>query len=66
MRTRIVTGLLTLVLAGSPMIVGCDKEISKDETTHQNPDGTVTKNSTVVTQSPDGSITKTQDSSKTP
>jgi len=66
MRKYAASGLITLMLAGAPILVGCDKKISEDTTTHQNPDGSVSKNSTTVTQQPDGSIVKTQDVSKTP
>jgi hypothetical protein len=66
MRKQAVTGFLTLLLAGAPMIIGCEKKLSEDTTTHTNPDGSVSKNSTVVTQQPDGSVVKTQDQSKTP
>ncbi len=66
MRKQMWTGVLTVVLAGAPLIVGCEKKLSEDTTTHTNPDGSVSKDSTVVTQQPDGSIVKTQDQSKTP
>ena len=66
MRKQAVTGFLTLLLAGAPMIIGCEKKLSEDSTTHTNADGSVSKNSTVVTQQPDGSEVKTQDQSKTP
>jgi hypothetical protein len=58
MRTRIATSLLALVLSGTPMLIGCDREISKDETTQTHPDGSVSKDSTVVTQKPDGTVVK--------
>ncbi len=66
MRRRSVTGILVILLAGTPLIVGCDKKLAEDTTTHTNADGSVSKDSTTVTQQPDGSIVKTQDQSKTP
>jgi len=66
MRNQAVTGFLTLLLAGAPMIIGCEKKLAEDSTTHTNADGSVSKDSTTVTQQPDGSIVKTQDQSKTP
>jgi hypothetical protein len=66
MRKYAASGLLVLMLAGAPMLIGCDKKISEDTTTHQNPDGSVSKDSTVVKQEPDGTVVKTQDASKTP
>jgi hypothetical protein len=66
MRRYAWTGLMTVLLAGAPMLVGCDKKLAEDSTTHTNPDGSVSKDSTTVTQQPDGTVVKTQDQSKTP
>jgi hypothetical protein len=66
MRRGTINGLLVVLLAGAPMIVGCDKTLKEDVSTHTNPDGSVSKDSTTVKQQPDGSIVKTQDQSKTP
>ncbi len=61
MKNRLITALLSLSLFGVPVIVGCDKEVSHDETVKKNPDGTVSKNETTVTQKPDGTVVKEQD-----
>jgi hypothetical protein len=66
MRKQVWMSVLFAVLAGVPLIAGCEKKLSEDSTTHVSPDGSVSKDSTVVTQQPDGSIVKTQDTSKTP
>jgi len=66
MRASIASGLLTLVLAGAPMVGGCDREVSKDETTQTHPDGSVSKDSTVVTEKPDGTVVKQQDHTVNP
>jgi len=66
MRTIIGTSLLALVLCGTPMLIGCDREISKDETTQTHPDGSVSKDTTVVTQKPDGTMVKQENHEANP
>jgi hypothetical protein len=66
MRKQAITSSLILFFAVAPIMVGCEKKLAENETVHTNADGSVTKDSTTVTQQPDGSVVKTQDQSKTP
>jgi hypothetical protein len=52
-------------LALSFLTVGCDREISKTETTTANSDGSVKSKEKTVTQSSDGTVTKTEETKKT-
>ena len=56
MRKLAVTAVLAAFLA-SPMLVGCEKEISHNEKTTKNPDGTVTKSEQTTKKNADGSVT---------
>jgi hypothetical protein len=49
----------------SLLTVGCDREVSKTETTTANSDGTVRSKEKTVTQSADGTVTKTEETKKT-
>jgi len=55
---RILTVAAALALAVSFATVGCDRTISKEETTRVRDDGTVKTKEKEVKQSPDGSVTK--------
>jgi hypothetical protein len=46
-------------------MVGCDREISKTESSSVSNDGTVKSKEKTVTQSPDGTITKKEETKKT-
>jgi hypothetical protein len=52
-------------LALSCLLVGCDKEVSKTESTNVGSDGTVKSKEKTVTQTPDGAVTKTEESKST-
>ena len=55
----------TSALALSFLIVGCDRTLSKTESTTVSSDGTVKSKEKTVTQSPDGTVTKTEETKKT-
>jgi hypothetical protein len=47
------------------LLIGCDREVSHQETSTVKSDGTVKSNEKTVTQSKDGTVTKTDESKKT-
>ena len=55
----------TSALALSFLIVGCDRTISKTESTSVSSDGTVKSKEKTVTQAPDGTVTKKEETTKT-
>ena len=54
----------TSALALSFLMVGCDRTVSKTESSSTSSDGTV-KSKKTVTQSSDGTVTKTEETKKT-
>jgi uncharacterized lipoprotein NlpE involved in copper resistance len=57
--------LTLVVLAVTLGLVGCDRTVSKSETTRTSNDGTVKSKETTVTQKPDGTTVKTEETKKT-
>jgi len=55
----------TSALALSFLLVGCDREVSRTESSSVSSDGTVKSTEKTVTQSKDGTVTKTEQSKKT-
>jgi len=55
----------TSAVALSCLLVGCDKEVSKTQSSSESSDGTVKTKEKTVTQSPDGTTTKTEESKTT-
>ena len=55
----------TSALALSFLMVGCDRTISKTESSSTSSDGTVKSKEKTVTQSSDGTVTKTEESKTT-
>ena len=55
----------TSALALSFLLVGCDREVSRTESSSVSSDGTVKSTEKTVTQSKDGTVTKTEESKKT-
>lgn len=55
----------TSVLALSFLTVGCDREVSKSQSTSVSSDGTVKSKEKTVTESPDGTVTKKEETKKT-
>ena len=53
------------LLALSSLAVGCDRTISKTESSSVSSDGTVKSKEKTVTQNPDGTVTKTEETKKT-
>ena len=65
MKTKIAIVSATSALALSFLIVGCDRTISKTESTSVSSDGTVKTHEKTVTEKPDGTVTKTEETKKT-
>ena len=65
MKTKIAIVSATSALALSFLIVGCDRTISKTESTSVSSDGTVKTQEKTVTEKPDGTVTKTEETKKT-
>ena len=61
----IVTCAAMSALALSLLLVGCDREVSKEKTSTVSSDGTVKSKEKTVTKSSDGTVTKTEESKKT-
>jgi hypothetical protein len=57
---KLVVLLSVSGLALSLVTVGCDREVSKTESSTVKSDGTVKTQEKKVTESPDGSVTKTE------
>jgi len=55
----------TAALALSFLVVGCDRTVSKTESSSTRDDGTVKSKENTVTKSADGTVTKTQESKTT-
>ncbi len=53
--------VLGICLAGSPVLVGCDRDVSHTESQQANPDGTVTKTQDTVSKDANGNTVHTQD-----
>ncbi len=49
----------------SLFLIGCDHEVSKDESTKVSGDGTVKTKEKTVTESKDGKVTKKEETTKT-
>lgn len=64
MKHLIKNTLLVTSLATAALLVGCDKTISKSETSKTSSDGTVKTKETTVTQKPDGTIEKKEETKK--
>lgn len=47
-----------LMLAGLPLLSGCDREVSSEESVKVKDDGTVVKDETTVTETADGGVKK--------
>jgi hypothetical protein len=57
---KLMMAVLGLNVVAIPVLVGCDRTISKDETTSTSSDGTVKEKSDTVKQQPDGTIVHEQ------
>jgi len=56
---------LMSAVALSVVALGCDRTVSKTESTTTTSDGTVKSKEKTVTQSPDGTVTKTEEHKET-
>ena len=61
----VVICVATSVLALPFLLVGCDRQVSKTQSSSVSSDGTVKSKEKTVTQSSDGTVTKTEESKKT-
>ncbi len=57
--------MLAASLCGMPAILGCDKEVSREETVKTNSDGTQKKTETTVTKNPDGTMNTSTETKRT-
>jgi hypothetical protein len=64
MRTAMIAILGAALI--SPVLVGCDKEVAKTDTTTKNPDGSTKTDTSKTVQHSDGSSTVTNSSQTTP
>jgi hypothetical protein len=64
MNRMAVMCVATAALALSCLLVGCDRQVSKSESSSVNSDGTVKSTEKTVTQSKDGTVTKTEETKK--
>ena len=62
---KVVISVAMSVLALSFLLVGCDRQVSKTESSSVSSDGTVKSKEKTVTKSSDGTVTKTEESKKT-
>ena len=67
MRRYLISSLLVASLAGMPILVGCERELSHEKKVESTPSGTKVQEKKTV-ENPDGSVTKTEtkDVQKTP
>jgi len=59
-----VTCVAMSALALSFLLIGCDREVSKSESSSVSSDGTVKSTEKTVTKAPDGTVTKTEETKK--
>jgi hypothetical protein len=62
---KVIFVAATSALALSFLLVGCDRTVSKTESTSTSSDGTVKSQEKTVTKSSDGTVTKTEETKKT-
>jgi hypothetical protein len=65
MRRNIAVLSAAAVIALTLLSVGCDRTLSKTESSSVSSDGTVKSKEKTVSQSPDGTVTKKEETSKT-
>ena len=66
MKNRMVAVCVaTSALALSYLLVGCERKVSKTESSSVSSDGTVKSKERTVTKAPDGTVTKTEESKTT-
>ena len=64
-KSNVVISVGISVLALSFLLVGCDRQVSKTESSSVSKDGTVKSREKTVTEAPDGTVTKTDESKST-
>jgi hypothetical protein len=58
MRKQVASLILAVTFAGVPALVGCEREVSHEESTKTSSDGTSVKKETTVKQEGDGTVVK--------
>ena len=58
MKCIMLCAALAMPVAGVPLLVGCDREVSSTESTDVKDDGTKVTEKTTVTENADGGVTK--------
>ena len=61
----VIISVATSALALSFLLVGCDRQVSDTKSSTTSSDGTVKSKETTTSQSQDGTVTKTEESKKT-
>ena len=64
-KRKVVISVGMSVLALSFLLVGCDRQVSKTESSSVSSDGTVKSQEKTVTKAPDGTVTKTEEAKTT-
>jgi hypothetical protein len=64
-KNRFLTWAAASVMAVSFLVAGCDRTISKTESTKVESDGTVKTKEKTVTENSDGTVTKKEETKKT-
>lgn len=62
---KVIICVATSVFALSFLLVGCDRQVSRTESTSVSSDGTVKSKEQTVTKAPDGTVTKKEESTTT-
>jgi hypothetical protein len=65
MKRKIAMLAATSFLAISSLLIGCDRTVSKEETSSVSSDGTVKSKEKTVTEKTDGTVIKTEETKKT-
>ena len=66
MKNRMIAVCVAMfALTLSSLLVGCDRQVSKTESTSVSSDGTSKSTEKTVTKAPDGTVTKTEESKTT-
>jgi hypothetical protein len=65
MKAKIAMWAAISVIAISPVMVGCDRTVSRTEETKVRGDGSVKSKETKVTENSDGTVTKKEETKKT-
>ena len=65
MKRKIGLWATMAIVAGSSLLIGCDRTISRTEETKVRSDGSTKSKETTVKENADGTVTKTEETKKT-